>query len=142
MCYWVFTKTGRVIARSTVQPIADADIKTKQVILELKAFVESIQTILSSESDNLEDIEVPDYLRYMCNQDDQEIETPHYDPVEPEAVKPEANELNNEEYDKYIAAEVVLPKGDSFMLGKVMGQKRDAEDNLISVGHTNTIFDT
>jgi hypothetical protein len=121
MCYWVLTKTGRVIVRSTMQPIAVADIKTEEVILELKAFDESVQTKLSCESDSSENIDVSDYLRYMDDEDDQEIETPHNDPVEPEAVMPEADEFNNEGYGRYIAAEVVQPKGDSFMLGKVIG---------------------
>jgi hypothetical protein len=63
----VLTNTGRVIVHSTVQPISDANIKTEQVIWDLKAFDESIQTKLSSESDSSEDIDVPDYLRYMSD---------------------------------------------------------------------------
>jgi hypothetical protein len=68
--------------------------------------------------------------------------TPHFDPVEPEAAMPEAEEFTPEEFDKYIAAEVLLPKGDSMVLGRIINPKRDAHGNPIGVAHSNPIFDT
>ncbi len=40
MCYWVLTSTGKPIARSTVQPISDAEMATDVVKAELVAFDE------------------------------------------------------------------------------------------------------
>jgi len=143
MCYWILTNTGKVIARSTVQAISEADINTEQVTSELKAFDSAIETRLSDSSEGHDSLDLPDYLQFvdegLANED---IQTPHYEQVEPEAAMPEADDLDHDAYDKYIAAEVILPKGDTFLLGKVIGRKRDAEDNLIGTAHSNPIFDT
>jgi hypothetical protein len=143
MCYWILTNTRKVIARSTVQAISEADINTEQVTSELKAFDSAIETRLSDSSEGHDSLDLPDYLQFvdegLANED---IQTPHYEQVEPEAAMPEADDLDHDAYDKYIAAEVILPKGDTFLLGKVIGRKRDAEDNLIGTAHSNPIFDT
>jgi hypothetical protein len=62
--------------------------------------------------------------------------------IEPEASMPEADDFTIDGFDKYIAAEVILPKGDNMVLGKVIGRKRDCNDNPIGMGHSNPILDT
>ncbi len=103
MCYWVLTSTGKLIARSTVQPIPDAEISPNSVKAELKAFDKSINTKLPSNRKDLEGFEVPDYLQYI-DSDQEDSKTPHYEPMEPEATMPEADTFTAEEYDKYISA--------------------------------------
>jgi hypothetical protein len=49
MCYWGLTSTGRPIARSTVQPITDADMSIDVIKAELVAFDESIMVRLSKD---------------------------------------------------------------------------------------------
>ncbi len=120
MCYWILTSTGKPIARSTVQPISDAEMATDVVKAELVAFDESITEKISKNFEELRDMDIPDYLRYLDDSDDPQ-ETPHYDLVEPEASMPEADDFTIDEFDKYIAAEVLLPKGDSMVIGKVIG---------------------
>ena len=139
MCYWVMTKTRKPIAWSSVQPVLDSELSIEVVQSELRALDEAISSKLAypSETDNFE---LPDYLEHL--EDFDQETTPYYDPYEPEARMPEANDFTTEEYDNYIAAEVMLPKGDNMVLGKVIGCKRDADDNPIGVSHTNPIFDT
>jgi hypothetical protein len=116
MCYWILTNTGRVIARSTVQAISEADINTEQVTSELKALDNAIETKLSESSEDLDGLDLPDYLQFVDEGlEDEDIQTPHYEQVEPEAAMPEADDLDHDAYDKYIAAEVILPKGDTFL---------------------------
>jgi hypothetical protein len=55
---------------------------------------------------------------------------------------PEADDFTIDGVDKYISAEVFLLKGDSMTLGKVIGWKRDCNNNPIGVGHINPILDT
>ncbi len=62
--------------------------------------------------------------------------------MEPEAAMPEADDFTTEDYDNYIPAEVLLPRGDDLVLGNGISRKRDADDNLIGIAHKNPIFDT
>jgi len=144
MCYWILPASGVPIARSTVQPISKVDRDSEEVKMELKELDAAITSKLvnQAEMDELERnvVVIPDYLRY--HDDDDDALTPHFDPIEPEAEMPEADAFTHEEYDKYISAEVILPKGDQMVLGKVIARKRDINDNPIGVAHSNPIFDT
>jgi len=55
---------------------------------------------------------------------------------------PEADEFDVEDFDKYLAADAILPKGENMVLGKVTGRKRDLDGNPIGKDHSNPIFDT
>jgi hypothetical protein len=116
MSCWVLTRTGKPIARSTVQPITEAEMSTEFVKSELKTFDESVSTTLTINSDNSDAYAIPDYLQYI-DDGQEDNETPHYESMEPEAAMPEADDFTTKEYDKYILAEVLLPKGDDLVLG-------------------------
>jgi len=143
MCHWIIPDSGIPIARSTVQPILRADKESETVKAELAALDAAIASkfINQSSDEDINSIIIPDYLQYN-DANDEEFETPHFEPVDKEAEMPEADEFSHEEYDKYISAEVLLPKGDQLVLGKVVGRKRDANDNPIGVAYANPIFDT
>jgi hypothetical protein len=55
---------------------------------------------------------------------------------------PDADEWEGEAFDKFISAEVLVPKGDMLEHGKVIGRKRDRDGNAIGHGHSNPIMDT
>jgi len=144
MCYWILPANGVPIARSTVQPISKADRDSEEVKSELKELDAAITSKLVSQAEMDESerdvVVIPDYLRH--HDDDDDVLTPYFDPIEPEADMPEADAFTHEEYDKYISAEVILPKGDQMILGKVIARKREINDNPIGVAHSNPIFDT
>ncbi len=143
MCHWIIPDSGIPIARSTVQPILRADKESETVKAELAALDAAIASkfINQPTDEEINSIIIPDYLQYN-DADDDEFETPHFEPVNKEAEMPEADEFSHKEYDKYILAEVLLPKVDQLVLGKDVGRKRDANDNPIGVAHANPIFDT
>jgi hypothetical protein len=66
--------------------------------------------------------------------------TPAYEPYESESSMPEADEWDSEAFDKYISAEVKLPRND--VLGYVVGRKQDVNGNPIGRAYTNPILDT
>jgi hypothetical protein len=65
-----------------------------------------------------------------------------YDPMEPDADKPEANAYTPEMYDSLINAEVLLPKGDILLPARVTGRKRDGFGNPIGIANSNPILDS
>jgi hypothetical protein len=65
-----------------------------------------------------------------------------YDPVEPDAVMPEADDFTPEAYDEYLTAEVLLPNMGNITKAKVIGRKRDADGNPVSRHNANPILDS
>ena len=129
-----------LLCRSTLQPIAVADKTSEKVIQNFSALDEAIKAKLVTGAKKIEKIDIPDYL---CLHDEDEDDTmPQFDTIEPEAAMPEADEFVVKAFDKYLAAEVILPKGKNLVLGKVIGRKRDPDGNPIGRGHSNPIIDT
>ncbi len=64
----------------------------------------------------------PDY-KPEAFEDDPDIETPVFKPYEDDEEEEATPDV--ETYDQYLNAEVLLPRGDSMVTGRVTGQKRD-----------------
>jgi hypothetical protein len=115
MCYWVLTTSGP-IARSTVQPIPPEYLSTNEAKDELealdKALVAKYGDPIKSEKAEY-DVNVPD------REAAEDSIIPLFDPIEPEAAMPEADLWDTEAYDEYISAQIILPSGDSQLLGTV-----------------------
>jgi hypothetical protein len=62
--------------------------------------------------------------------------------VEEAALMPEADEWTPETFDKYLAAEVLLPHGGELVRAKVKGRKRASDGTPVIVVHSNHILDT
>jgi hypothetical protein len=62
--------------------------------------------------------------------------------MEPEAEKPNPTDFDEETYNRFASAEVLLPKGDYEYIVKVIGRKRDSEGNPIGRYHPNPLLDT
>jgi hypothetical protein len=72
-----------------------------------------------------------------------QIPTDNDIPYNEKAVQQEADIHPDEEaYDKYITAKVLLPRGDTFDRATVMQRKRDHDGNLIGKSHSNPILDS
>ncbi len=129
LCYYILTENGRPIVRSLVQPLTRmewGDENIKNDIRELN------QKIIES----IGDIELPDLPIEL--QDEYDI----YEPMEPDATKPEIGDFTPEAYDALISAELMMPKGDILLPAKVIARKRDADGNPIGTANTNPILDT
>jgi hypothetical protein len=137
ICYWILPASGIPIVCSSIQPITDEQHCTDEVKKELMTLNAMINEKLGSQ--NTED---PDSVHgYDLNHVPDHI-TPEYTPFKPEAPMPQADEWDAEAYDKYISAEVLLPKNGESILGKVLAQKHDHDGNPIGKYNTNPILDT
>lgn len=140
MCYWILSEHAKPIVRSTVQLIPTDKLKTTEIQAQVKSLNEviaeklggpsEVDSIYKYELDKDPDVNIPDHI------------TPEYVPVDFEKQMPEADEWDSEAYDKYIAAEVCLPKNGEEVLAKVVGRKRDHDGNPIGKANANPILDT
>jgi hypothetical protein len=55
---------------------------------------------------------------------------------------PQADKYNHKAFNKYINAEVVIPKHDHVGTGQVIGQKKDQDGNLIGRSNPDPVLDT
>jgi hypothetical protein len=71
---------------------------------------------------------------------------PVYEPYEddetPPIIVPEADEVDMDQFHKFISASVMLPYGGQMSKGKVISRKRDHDGVLIGKAHSNPIMDT
>jgi len=139
MCYWVLPISGIPLARSSVQHIPPEYLSTDDVQQELsaldKVLTEKFGDPVKSTDESLEyDINDPAM--------DNEAVTPLFEPMEPESAMPEADLWDAEAYDQYISAQVILPSGDSQLLGTVTARKRDVHGNPVGISNKNPILDT
>jgi hypothetical protein len=110
MCYYILPSSGIPIVHSTIQPITKEEQMTDTVKQELVSLDEAIQNKLGKPS---QDEDVPNYFEH--EQETPDHITPEFEPVEESM--PEADEWDPDSFDKYILAEVKLPKGDQEILG-------------------------
>ena len=143
MTFWVLPSTCKVLARSTVWSLSEDDRSNPAIqaqIAELDASIrEKIGDLIPDNAVDSELLglypEVPDDI-FLPDPED------NYEPAEPEAAMPEADDYTPEAYDEYLTAEVLLPNMGDITKAKVTGRKRDADGKPIGVRNTNPILDT
>jgi hypothetical protein len=137
LCYWILTKTGKVLARTSIQKMnTDESNSHKQ---EIDEFDVAIHSRYHGNTHILDDtnINTNTYL-----QDIYEADMPCL-PFDADATMPEDDDTPEQEvYDQYISAQVMLPRGDTFDKATVLRRKRDSDGNPIGRTHTNPILDT
>jgi hypothetical protein len=137
LCYWILTKSGKVIARTTIQKMKVDESKRMQD--EISKFDTAIHTpyhgnIYTSEDS---DTNTNGYLQDLYETDKACI------PFDADASMPEDDDTPEQEiYDQYISAQVMLPRGDSYDKASVLRCKCDNKGNPIGRTNTNPILDT
>lgn len=130
----ILKKNGQVVHRSTYRAVTADEMKDPKMQEEMKAFDANIELKLGPGFDH-EDMK-----------DDPDIETPTYDPYEDQEnqphVVPDREDVQEEGYDPYTHAEVLLPSGDKMLTAKVMRPKRNRDGSMIGKGNVNPILDT
>jgi len=144
LCFWILPKSGAPIARTTVKAITAAEMQTDVVKEELIAYDNMINRKLGDQS--ISDSDLPfeigsaDLQKALADADYED--DGKYDPQEPEAERPDLDDLSEEVLDNLLSAEVVLPKDGLQFIGKVVGRKRDSNGELIGRANSNPILDT
>ncbi len=59
-----------------------------------------------------------------------------------EEVKLEQDDYVEDSYDAYLGAELLVPSGDNFIVGRVIKQVQDEDGNPVGQQHNNPILDT
>lgn len=106
--------SSRPIVHSHVQPLSCDEKKSENIINHIKELDQII-------TDNISVLPTQHPLEELHDIDVHDEDYQTHIPVEPDAVKPEVDNYTPDEYDNLIAAEVLLPKGDIFVLATVTG---------------------
>jgi hypothetical protein len=131
MTYWVLTKSGRIIARSTVQHITTTDMQQEAIRQLMEVFDTSITARFADEHFVL----LEPGLFYL--DDDLEPTAPEDMPTDAEygdMIQEARPDVDVESYDRYLNAEVILERDGEPVRARVA--KRAGRS------HTNPLFDT
>jgi hypothetical protein len=131
LCYYILPSSGIPIVRSTIQNLTEEELKDKEVQASITALNMAIENNIAHK-----DIS-PDAKRIL---QDEEIEV--YEPMEPEAEKPEIADYTGETYNALISAQVLFPKGDILQPATVTSRKHDSDGNPIGIYNPNPILDS
>lgn len=156
MVYFVMNSNGKVIARSTVVPLEEADYSvttTKQRMADLD------NTIVNTLGDyknatNVAKSDVPDMDKddieaqlIFCFDLDQDVfhdQLTSSDTSNPEYDDAPTMDVESEEFDKFLGVHIEIPSadGEGKVLAKVKERKRDINGELIGSSHPNPILNT
>ena len=113
LCYWILPASGVPIARMTVHPFSDEDRRDPAIKERARTYDEAVKAKLNGErteaAQEPESIWDQDGEDLSSNNDDDD----GFEPYEHKVEMPEADDFTPETCDKYIAAQVLLPKGDT-----------------------------
>jgi transposase len=130
LCYWILTNNGQVIARTTIQKLSNEEQMSPVTQDEIRSFDLQIANHLSPNSQG--DDELFNLQDIACDE-----------PLEPDSSMPEQDDFpDNDTYDQYITAQVLLPRGDTYEKGTVLRRKRDKDGTLIGHANMNPILNT
>jgi hypothetical protein len=144
LTYFFPPKSCRPIARSSVTPV------TPEELLEPanKASAEERDKVINAKIGKFRtDKEIAEELGSLFGpyKDLYDRDLDPFDEIEAAeeaALMPEADEWMPETFDKYLAAEVLLPHGGELVRAKVMGRKCASDGTPVRVAHSNPILDT
>ena len=145
MCYWVLTKSGKVLARTTVQHVTaeeQAEPRMAERIQEFRMIVEN-----RLDDRNFTDWESmgPGFLEDLQPMPEDHVQKgvvptdKEYGKMIQEE-KPDVEDLE-EEYDNYLGAQIQLDVGGEKLLGTVVKRKKGLDGKPIGTKHRNPIFD-
>ncbi len=132
LCYYILPASAKPIVRSTIQSLTDKEQRSQIIREQVVMLDRNVLDAIVVEGDMVADIP------YDLQDEDYEI----YNPFEPEADRPGADEFTPKAFDNLLSAEVLLPKGDVLIPARVIARKHDASGNPIGIAHTNPILDT
>ena len=129
----ILKSNGEVVHRSTFRPLTQEEWDSPTEKEKRRQFDEQVEEVLGESVEEQDyaddpDIVTPSYETYEDDDDQKVVQVPDVDDVP--------------DFDMYLDAEVMLPKGDKQLTGKVKRQKRERDGTLKGTAHKNPILDT
>lgn len=134
MCYYILTKKGKVISRTTVQHVTNLEAQTTEIKQMIEAVDKSIHTKLNDNnfiSPNEEN--VTSYVEDIPGDDEQ---------VMVQDIALDIDTYTEDSYDELLNAELILPSGGQMQRGRVVKRLKNDEGIPIGVRNNNPILDS
>jgi len=143
LTYWVLTEKCKVVARSSVTPLTELELKEPLIRAQAVTLDDAIKAKIGKHRTDEEVEEELDGL-FPTTGDllgDEDIDD-GMEPFEADAAMPEADEWTPETFDQYLTAEVLLPVRGELVKARVTGRKRGADGNPVGTANANPILDS
>jgi len=137
MCYWVLPPNGIPIARTTIQDVTKLGSDSEVFKRKFQTYDEPIYMMLNSSLDT-EDRELKLY------REDEDLDNVNWEqePMKHEASPIDVDEIEPDSYDEVLLTEPVLTKDGQLTRAKIVGRKRDHDDNLIGNYNPNPVLNS
>jgi hypothetical protein len=137
LTYWLLTDKCTVIARSSVIHLRDYELSDPTILRQQDEYMRKIH-----ERGHMSyDIEDP----FIITESDHQFSDFTHEEENQVYSTPEMDDFTPETYDEYLAAQVLLPLGDSMhsmQMGEVIRRKRDHNGRPMGIRNTNPLLDT
>ena len=151
LCYYIIRgENGRILSRTTVQPLTDDEMADSATIEQIKEMDECILKRLNGIRGDKEDMDDPDKVSSLFTpqgedgpSEEDEAPFPEESTQDAEDTGEEGEDLGDSSmFDKYLGARVMVSKGTTISTGVVTGRKKDRDGNPIGIANSNPLLDT
>ena len=133
MCFYVLVNNGEVISRSSVQHLTQIEMMKDDIKVRLEEYDNEVQGRLRD--DGYECRHEYENAFYIDDEDE------GLEPEEPNDI-PEIDEYTPEGYDEYIGAQMIIPRPDGRIQGKIVKRMKGNDGNPIGRRNDNPLLDT
>ena len=147
LCYWLLLKSGKIIARTSVQHVTRDDLLNEDIKKQIEDFDMDVEERLDEQNFFTEDAN--DATFFLQDEEEPSIfgggvtttDEEYGDMNMEEAL--EADDIDDEAVDKYLNAELIFDVGSgSERRGRVMKRARRSTGEPVGRAHANPLFDT
>jgi len=136
MCYWLLPSSAIPIARTTIQEISQHELQSEEFKRQLTHFDNGVQEKLKHEHQD-----TPPLLK-LYRQDEDEDDQFEQEPIEPDSLSLDIDEVEADAYDELLLTEPLLPRDGVMTRAKIIGRKRDINDNPVGTFNPNPLLNT
>ena len=146
LCYWVLTKSGKVIARTTVQHVTKEDQEKEDIREKTRNFRLIVAERLDDTNFKDDGDGRPGYLEDV-EDDEEEWRRRGLVPSDEdygqmiEEQTPDADDMGSQ-YDEYVGAQIRMDIGGENMVGTVTKRQKGLDGKPIGKKHKNPLFDS
>ena len=146
LCYWILTKGGKVIARTTVQHVTEEDMGKPDIAKRVKQFKLIVEERLDNRNFTDEEGNGPGYLEDVEPEEERRgrVGIVPTDDEYGDMIVEETDEadLHGEGYDEYVGAQIQVEMGGEQMFGTVEKRQKGLDGKPVGKFNRNPKFDT